>query len=114
MRRLMMKSKLHRATVTGCALDYEGSLSVDARLLEKADIREHEQVHVLDVDNGARFVTYALAGDPGECRVNGAAARLVNTGDRVIVIAYADYDDSELHAFCPTVVHLDAANSPVE
>jgi aspartate 1-decarboxylase len=106
----MMKSKIHRATVTGAELDYVGSISLDTRLMELADIREHEQVAVLDIDNGARFETYAIAGQEGEVCLNGAAARLVHPGDKVIVLTYADYEDSELDGFEPRVVHVDAAN----
>ena len=98
MNRTMLKSKIHRATVTGSDLHYVGSITVDADLLEAADILEHELVHVLDVDNGARFETYTIAGarGSGEIKINGAAARLVHTGDTVIVISYASYDESEL------------------
>jgi len=113
MRRRMLKSKIHRATVTGADLHYVGSISVDAELLARADIREHEQVHVLDVDNGARFETYAIAGGPGEICLNGAAARLVQAGDRVIVLSYADYEDAEVATHQPRVVHVDDANQPV-
>ena len=96
MNRTMLKSKIHRATVTGSDLHYVGSITIDADLLEAADIREHEQVHVVDVDNGARFETYTIAGTPGsgEIKINGAAARLVHTGDTVIVISYASYDEN--------------------
>ena len=80
---------------------------------ELADIREHEQVAILDIDNGARFETYAIVGEPGEVCLNGAAARLVAPGDRVIVITYGDYEDAELDGFEPTVVHVDTANRPV-
>ena len=114
MRRRMMKSKIHRATVTGADLHYIGSISLDPELMALADIREHEQVAVLDVDNGARFETYALLGEPGEVCLNGAAARLVAPGDRVIVITYADYEDAELDAFEPSIVHVDTANRPVD
>ena len=110
----MLKSKIHRATVTGADLHYVGSISIDPDLLARADIREHEQVAVLDIDNGARFETYAIVGEPGEVCVNGAAARLVSPGDRVIVITYADYEDAELDGFEPTVVHVDTANRPVD
>ena len=91
MQRMMLKSKIHRATVTDCDLHYVGSITVDPDLLEAADIREHEQVHVVDIDNGARFETYTIAGErgSGEMKVNGAAARLVHRGDTVIVISYA-------------------------
>src|SRR5919112_1383160 len=99
MRRRMMKSKIHRATVTGADLHYVGSITLDTELMRLADIREHEQVHVLDIDNGARFETYAIPGGPGDCCLNGAAARLVHPGDRVIVITYGDYEDAELEDF---------------
>src|SRR3954452_1137842 len=114
MRRRMMKSKIHRATVTGADLHYIGSVSLDPALMQLADIREHEQGAILDIDNGARFETYAIVGDPGEVCLNGAAARLVAPGDRVIVITYADYEDAELDGFEPTVVHVDTANQPVD
>ena len=112
MRRTMLKSKIHRATVTGSDLNYVGSITVDAELLDAADIREHELVHVLDIDNGARFETYTIAGarGSGDVQVNGAAARLVHTGDKVIVVSYAAYEESELEAHEPVVVHVDAAN----
>ncbi|MGH2685681.1 MAG: aspartate 1-decarboxylase, partial [Actinomycetota bacterium] len=85
----------------------------DPDLMALADIREWEQVHVLDIDNGARFETYAIVGEPGEICLNGAAARLVHQGDKVIVVTYADYEEAELAAFEPTVVHVDTANRPV-
>ena len=112
MRRTMLKSKIHRATLTGSDLDYVGSITIDADLLGAADIREHEQVHVLDIDNGARFETYTIAGrrGSGEIQVNGAAARLVHTGDKVIVVSYASYDAAELEDYDPKVVHVDADN----
>ena len=98
MQRVMLKSKIHRATVTGSDLHYVGSITIDADLLEAANIREHEQVHVVDVDNGARFETYTIAGERGSgtMQVNGAAARLVHHGDTIIVISYAQYDEAEL------------------
>jgi aspartate 1-decarboxylase len=113
MRRRMMKSKIHRATVTGAELDYAGSISLDTELMKRADILAWEQVAVLDIDNGARFETYAIPGDPGQVQLNGAAARLVEPGHRVIVITYADYDDGELAGFEPVVVKVDAANRAV-
>ena len=114
MRRRMMKSKIHRATVTGADLHYVGSISLDPELMRLADIREHEQVAILDIDNGARFETYAILGETGEVCLNGAAARLVQPGDRVIVITYAEYEDAELDGFEPTVVHVDTENRPVD
>jgi aspartate 1-decarboxylase len=110
----MMKSKIHRATVTGADLHYVGSISLDPALMELADIRENEQVAILDIDNGARFETYAILGETGEVCLNGAAARLVAPGDRVIVITYAEYEDAELDGFQPTVVHVDTENRPVD
>jgi aspartate 1-decarboxylase len=108
----MLKSKVHRVTVTGSDLNYVGSITVDPELLEAGDIREHEQVHVLDIDNGARFETYTIAGarGSGEITINGAAARLVHTGDKVIVVSYAEYDEAELDTYEPRVVHVDADN----
>ena len=116
MRRTMLKSKVHRATVTGSDLNYVGSITMDSDLLEAADIREHELVHVLDIDNGNRFETYTIAGVPGSGQVcvNGAAARLVHSGDKVIVVSYAEYDEAELESYEPIVVHVDAANSIVD
>jgi len=109
----MLKSKIHRATVTDCDLHYVGSITIDPDLLEAADILEHEQVHVVDVDNGARFETYTINGvrGSGEIKVNGAAARLVHHGDTVIVISYAQYDREELGSHEPRVVHVDRENS---
>jgi aspartate 1-decarboxylase len=110
MNRTMMKSKVHRATVTGACLDYVGSITLDRTLMDLADIREFEQVHVLDIDNGARFETYAMEGGPGDVILNGAAARLVQPGDRVIVISYAAYDEAEMTAYEPRIVHVDEQN----
>ena len=113
MRRIMMKSKIHRATVVGADLNYVGSITLDPRLMELADILEHEQVHVLDIDNGARFETYAISGGPGDVILNGAAARLVQPGDKVIIITYAQYEEAELATYAPTVVLVDDANQPL-
>ena len=110
MQRTMMKSKIHRATVTGADLNYVGSITLDETLMTAADVLEHEQVHVLDLDNGARFETYAIRGGPGDVILNGAAARLVHTGDRVIVISYATYDEPELVRYEPKVVYVDERN----
>ena len=98
MQRTMLKSKIHRATITDSDLHYVGSITIDSELLEAANIREHEQVHVLDIDNGARFETYTIAG---------AAARLVHTGDTIIVVSYANYDEAELESYEPRVVHVE-------
>jgi aspartate 1-decarboxylase len=108
----MLKSKIHRATVTSCNLHYAGSITIDAELMEEADLLPHEMVHVLDVDNGSRFETYVIEGGYGsrEMCVNGAAARLVHAGDRVIVVSYGVYSEQELVLHEPRVVHVDEDN----
>ena len=113
MQRTMLKSKIHRGTVSGSDLHYVGSITIDADLLEAADILEHEQVHVVNVNNGARFETYTIVGERGSgaLQVNGAASRLVQAGDTVIVISYASYDDEELARYDPKVVHVDHSNA---
>src|SRR4051794_13294752 len=112
MQRTMLKSKVHRATVTDCDLHYVGSITMDPDLLDAADILEFEQVAVVDVDNGARFETYTIAGErgSGEIKVNGAAARLVHRGDTVIVISYAAYEPDEMSNYRPRVVHVNNRN----
>ncbi|HEX3318731.1 MAG TPA: aspartate 1-decarboxylase [Solirubrobacteraceae bacterium] len=112
MQRVMLKSKIHRATVTGSDLHYAGSITIDPDLLETADVCPYEQVHVVDVDNGARFETYTIPGTrgSGDVVINGAAARLVHTGDTVIVISYATYAEAELASYEPRVVHVDCGN----
>jgi aspartate 1-decarboxylase len=112
MKRLMCKAKIHRATVTDADLDYEGSITIDADLLDAADIMEYEQVHVVNVANGSRFETYAIRGAAGSgaCIVNGAAARLVHRGDPVIIFCYGVFDDAELASFSPRLVFVDAQN----
>ena len=112
MNRTMLKSKIHRATVTDCDLHYVGSITIDPDLLEAADILEFEQVAIVDVDNGARFETYTIAGErgSGEMCINGAAARLVHRGDKIIVVSYAEYDAEELETYEPRVVHVDEDN----
>ena len=116
MRRKMLKSKVHRATVTDSDLHYVGSITMDPDLLEAADILEHELVHVLDIDNGARFETYTIAGKPGsgEVTINGAAARLVHTGDTVIVVSYAEYEEEEAASHEARIVHVDGRNRIVD
>lgn len=116
MRRRMMKSKIHRATVTDADLHYVGSITVDRDLMDAADLAEYEQVAVVDIDNGARLETYVIEGPRGSGAIclNGAAARLVAPGDRVIVISYADYDDAELAGYQPRIVHVDSANGMVD
>jgi aspartate 1-decarboxylase len=105
----MLKSKIHRATITGSDLHYVGSITIDRDLLDAADMLEHEQVHVLDIDNGARFETYTIAGERGSgaMQINGAAARLVHDGDTIIVVSYASYDADELERYVPRVVHVE-------
>ena len=116
MNRTMLKSKIHRATITASDLHYVGSITIDPELLEAADILEHEQVHVVDVDNGARFETYTIAGEPGSgtVQVNGAAARLVHEGDTIIVISYAQYSREEMEHYEPVVVHVDRENRIID
>ena len=112
MQRTMMKSKIHRATVTDANLNYRGSITVDRDLMDAADLLEFEQVHVVDIDNGARFETYVIEGERGSgvmC-LNGAAARLVQPGDKIIVISYATYDAQELADHSPAIVHVDDEN----
>ena len=114
MRRTMMKSKIHRATVTAASVDYVGSITIDAALMEAAGIATYEQVHVLDIDNGARLVTYAIPGADGEVCVNGAAARLVEVGDRIIIISYAEYEEAELASHQPRTVFVNEENRIAE
>ncbi|HVM09760.1 MAG TPA: aspartate 1-decarboxylase [Acidimicrobiales bacterium] len=108
----MMKSKIHRATVTDANLNYVGSITIDTDLMEAADLLEWEQVAVVDIDNGNRFETYVIPGAAGSGAMclNGAAARLVHPGDRIIVISYADYEPAELEGFEPSIVHVDRSN----
>jgi aspartate 1-decarboxylase len=115
MQRVMLKSKIHRATVTDCDLHYVGSITIDPELLEAADILEYEQVHVVDVDNGARFETYTIPGErgSGEMCVNGAAARLVHRGDTIIVISYGQYDRADMEHYEPRVVHVQASTNRI-
>ena len=115
MQRTMLKSKIHRATVTDCDLHYVGSITIDPQLLEAADILPHEQVAVVDIDNGARFETYTIPGRPGsgDMKVNGAAARLVHRGDTIIVISYGQYDKADMEHYEPRVVHVEAATNRI-
>ena len=108
----LMKTKIHRATVTQADLTYEGSITVDAGLLKEAGILPYEQVHVYDINNANRFVTYAIEGEAGSgviC-VNGAAARLVHPGDKVIIVAYAQMNLDEARGFKPRVILVDDKN----
>lgn len=111
----MFKSKIHRATITECDLHYEGSITVDSALLEAAGILPYEQVDVLNINNGERFTTYAIEGErgSGEIKVNGAAARLAQRGDLVIICAYAQMNVHEAEIWKPTVVQVDASNKAV-
>lgn len=108
----LLKSKLHRARVTHSELDYEGSCAIDARLLEAAKIREYEQIHFYNIDNGERFTTYAIRAEPGSriISVNGAAAHKARPGDRVIICTYAGLSEDVAASFHPTLVYLDASN----
>jgi aspartate 1-decarboxylase len=112
MRRRLMKSKIHRATITSADLHYEGSLTLDTELMAAADLVEYEEIQVVNVNNGSRFTTYVIPGAAGSgvVQLNGAAARLGMPGDTVILIAYADFDEAEVTTFRPAVVFVDARN----
>ena len=112
--RVMLKSKIHRAHITDANIDYEGSITIDKELMQEADILPYEQVHVLDVNNGARFITYAIEGEKGEICVNGAAARLVTRGDTVIILTYCHVEEDEARNFVPKLVYVDAQNAITE
>jgi len=113
--RIMLKSKIHRATVTDARVHYEGSITIDSELMAAADIREYEQVHVWDVTNGARLVTYAIKGRAGSgvVAMNGAAALLISAGDLVIIGSFAEIDEAKLKSFKPLKVFVDSKNRPV-
>ena len=112
MNRTMLKCKIHRATVTDAMLHYEGSVTIDKTLMDAAGLVEYEQVHIWNVDNGNRFTTYVIDGEPdsGVICLNGAAARQVSKGDLVIIAAFSAYDEKELENFQPTLVYVDAKN----
>jgi aspartate 1-decarboxylase len=116
MLRTMLKSKIHRATVTQADLHYVGSVTVDTDLMEAADLLAGEQVAIVDVTNGARLETYVIPGERGSgvIGVNGAAAHLIHPGDLVILISYAQMDDAESRTFQPRVVHVNARNEIIE
>ncbi|MFF3228760.1 aspartate 1-decarboxylase [Nocardia suismassiliense] len=116
MLRTMMKSKIHRATVTHADLHYVGSVTVDQDLLDAADLLEGEQVCIVDIDNGARLETYVIAGERGSgvIGINGAAAHLVHPGDLVILIAYGQLNEQEIAEYAPKVVFVDERNRPIE
>ena len=109
--RAMLKGKIHRARVTDANIDYEGSITIDKDLMEAADILPYEQVHVLNVNNGARLITYAIEGEQGEICLNGAAARLAMKGDIVIILAYGYVEDEKARNFAPSLVYVDARNA---
>jgi aspartate 1-decarboxylase len=115
MQRQMLKSKIHRATITDCDVDYVGSITLDPELMRQADLLVNEQVHVWDIDNGARFVTYAIEGERGSAtvQVNGAAARLVRTGDKVIIASFGAFDERDLARYSPVVVHVNDDNEVI-
>jgi len=110
----MLKSKIHRARISGANIDYEGSIAIDDKLLKEADILPYEQVQVLNLNNGARFTTYAIKGGPGEICLNGAAARLGTKGDVVIIVTYCDVADEEAENYIPRVVKVNEKNAIVE
>jgi len=112
--RIMLKSKVHRARVTEVNIDYEGSISIDKRLMEEADILPFEQVQVLDINNGARFTTYAIEGEISEICINGAAARLAAVGDTVIILSYCHVEEEEAHSFTPKLIYVDSKNAITE
>ena len=111
--RIMLKSKIHRARITEVNIDYEGSLTIDKKLMEEADILPNEQVEVVNINNGARFSTYAIKGNAGEICLNGAAARLGVKGDIVIIMSYCHVDDDKAINFKPKVVHVDTQNAVI-
>ena len=113
--RIMLKSKIHRARVTEVNLDYEGSITIDERLVRDADILPYEQVQVLNLNNGARFTTYVIKGErEGEIYINGAGARLAARGDIIIILSYCHVKDDEAQNFMPKLVYVDAQNAVVE
>ena len=113
--RIMLKSKIHRARITQLDIDYEGSITIDKGLMEEADILPYEQVQVLNLHNSARFATYAIEGErgSGEICINGAAARLVARGDKVIILAYKVVSDEEARSSHPSLVYVDESNEPL-
>ena len=112
--RIMLKSKIHQACVTETNINYEGSITIDKKLMEEADILPYEQVQVLNLNNGARFDTYAIEGEKGEICINGAAARLALKGDIIIILCYCHVDDDEAHNLIPKLVYVDANNAITE
>ena len=115
-KRTLLKSKIHRATVTHCELHYEGSCAIDEDLLEAANLIENEQVHIWNINNGERFVTYAIKGQRGSgmISVNGSAARRATVGDLLIIAAFAQVDEDEVRAHQPQLVFVNGANKQTE
>jgi aspartate 1-decarboxylase len=114
MYRTLLKSKIHRATVTGSDLNYEGSIAIDTALCRAANLVEFEKVDIYNINTGARFSTYVIYGAPGEISLNGAAARLVQAGDRLIIASYVQLNEEEVKSFRPTVVLVDDLNRPYQ
>ncbi|MCX7797828.1 MAG: aspartate 1-decarboxylase [Melioribacter sp.] len=114
MTRQLLKSKIHRAVVTGADLNYEGSITIDKSLCLQADIKEYEKVDVYDINNGARFSTYVIYGKDGDIILNGAAARLVHVGDLIIIASYANYSEDELKNYSPKIIQVDSQNRIIE
>jgi aspartate 1-decarboxylase len=112
MRRTLLKSKIHRATVTDADLNYEGSVSIDPKLCDAARLLPYEKVEILNINNGNRFATYVIYGKDGEVCLNGAAARLVQRGDKVIIVSYAELDEAECRMHSPALVFVDEQNRP--
>ena len=112
MRITLLKSKIHRATVTDADLSYEGSISIDPKLCDAARLRKFEKVEIYNCDNGNRFSTYVIHGKPGEICLNGAAARLVHKGDKVIIACFAEFDEEEAAQFEPQLIFVDEKNEP--
>ncbi len=110
----MLKSKIHRARVTDLSIDYEGSIAIDRKLMEEANILPYEQVQVLNINNGARFSNYAIGGESGEICINGAAARLAAKGDIIIILTYCHVEEDEARNFTPNLVYVDGKNAVTE
>lgn len=110
MQRTMLKSKIHRATVTGADLNYEGSISIDKKLCEAADIKEFERIDVYNINNGNRFSTYVIYGTNGEIGLNGAAARMVHPGDLIIIACYSLFSEEEISNHLPRILFVDSSN----
>ncbi|HEX9250966.1 MAG TPA: aspartate 1-decarboxylase [Ignavibacteriaceae bacterium] len=109
----VLKSKIHRATVTGADLNYEGSIAIDKKLIEAANFNKFERVEIYNISNGERFATYVIEGKDGEISLNGAAARLVQKGDLIIIACYAQIDEKEIKSFLPKIVLVDKKNKVI-